>query len=322
MSNEGPLGSIGRVLTSSAPETLSAYRRASRRGCGPPARPALAVKVENTPEAQPLAGLNKADVIFEEVVEGGITRFIAVFHCRSTRTVGPVRSARSTDPKVLIQLSDQPLLAYSGAASQVTHVLEEFGTASLTESSSPAAFTRDEAREIPHNLFANTAKLWKASAEYAKDASAPQSLFSYGDIAKPNRKVSGATISFPLTAAEWRWDSVSRRWVRYLDNAPMTLEDGSALEVDNVVIQQVETTESNVVDVAGYPSPEVSVTGTGKAWLLRDGKVIFGNWSRPKEGDVTTFATRAGEDVLLTPGTTFVELAPTGMFTARVSMQT
>ena len=137
------------MLTSSAPEPcpLTGERLGGDREPRL-VRPSQS-RLKNTPEAQPLAGLNKADVIFEEVVEGGITRFIAVFHCRSTRTVGPVRSARSTDPKVLIQLSDRPLLAYSGAASQVTHVLEEFGTASLTESSSPAAFTRDEAREIP-----------------------------------------------------------------------------------------------------------------------------------------------------------------------------
>jgi hypothetical protein len=99
----------------------------------------------------------------------------------------------------------------------------------------------------------------------------------------------------------------------------MTLEDGDPIVADNIVIQQVKTTESDITDVAGYPSPEVTVTGSGKAWLLRNGKVITGTWERGSEGDVTTFHTKKGDDFHLEPGTTFVELAPTGMFTAPVT---
>jgi predicted XRE-type DNA-binding protein len=99
----------------------------------------------------------------------------------------------------------------------------------------------------------------------------------------------------------------------------MLLEDGDAVETDNVLIQQVKTSESDIVDVVGYPSPEVEVTGTGKAWLLRDGKLVIGTWERGSEGDVTVFHTKKGDEFQLKPGTTFVELAPTGMFTAPVT---
>jgi hypothetical protein len=283
----------------------------------PPDRPALAVKVENTDEAQPLAGLNQADIVYEEVVEGGITRFIAVFNCHTAERVGPVRSARTTDPKILLQFSDHPLLAFSGGAPKVVNGLKKSGVVGMTEGDPAAPFSRDDAREEPHNLFVNTAKLWVAGQKRAKGEPVPRAVFEYGDINKPNKKAVSVTIAFPLHEAEWHWQD--GHWVRYLEGGPMTLEDGDPIVADNIVIQQVKTTESDITDVAGYPSPEVTVTGSGKAWLLRNGKVITGTWERGSEGDVTTFHTKKGEDFRLEPGTTFVELAPTGMFTAPVT---
>lgn len=283
----------------------------------PPNRPALAIKVENTPDAMPLVGLDKADIVYEEVVEGGITRFIVVFNCSSAERVGPVRSARTTDPKILLQFSEHPLLAYSGGAPKVVNLIKDSGVVGMTEGDPAPPFTRDDAREVPHNLFANTNKLWVAGQKRAKAEPAPAAVFSYGDLNKPSKKVASATIEFPLTDVEWRW--AGGRWVRYQNGEEMLLEDGGAIEAANVVIQQVKTTESDIVDVVGYPSPEVEVTGGGKAWLLRDGKLIVGTWERGSEGDITTFQTKKGEEFQLKDGTTFVELAPTGMFTAPVS---
>ncbi len=90
---------------------------------------------------------------------------------------------------------------------------------------------------------------------------------------------------------------------------------GDAIETDNVVIQQVKTSESDIVDVVGYPHPRWK---SPRAWLLRDGKLVIGTWKRGLEGD-TVFHTKKGDEFQLKPGTTFVELAPTGMFTAPVS---
>ena len=283
----------------------------------PPDRPALAVKVENTPDAMPLVGLDRADIVYEEVVEGGITRFIAVYHCSTVERVGPVRSARTTDPKILLQFGAHPLLAYSGGAPKVVNLIKDSGVVGMTEGDPVPPFTRDDAREAPHNLFVDTAKLWVAGEKRAKDEPAPGAVFAYGDINKPNKKATSVMIEFPLTDVEWRWSG--GRWVRSQNGEPMVLDDGSAIETDNVVIQQVKTTESDIVDVVGYPSPEVEVTGKGKAWLLRDGKVVVGTWERASEGDLTVFTTKNGEEFHLKDGTTFVELAPTGMFTAPVS---
>ncbi|MGZ8631081.1 MAG: DUF3048 domain-containing protein [Actinomycetota bacterium] len=298
-------------------ETLQGDKR-------PPARPALAVKVENTPDAQPLVGLNDADIVYEEVVEGGITRFVAVYHCGGATRVGPVRSARTTDPKILQQFNDQPILAFSGGAPKVVNIVKQAGLLAMTEGAPAGAFTRDDARVMPHNLFTNTSKLWAAGKkrDEGRGQDAPRPAFSYGDeVQKPSKKVASATVVFSSTAststAEWRWQQ--GRWVRWLDGAPMALEGGEPIVTDNVVIQQVETAESDITDVTGYPSPEVELIGKGKAWVLRDGRLIVGTWERDSEGDVTVFRTKKGDEIQLSPGTAFVELAPTGMFDATIT---
>ena len=277
---------------------------------GPPDRPVLAVKVENTRDAYPLAGLERADVIYEEPVEGGITRFAALFQCRDAGRVGPVRSARTTDPKILLQLSDQPILAFSGAHPKVTAALEEAGLLQLTETSGNVAYERDDARSAPHNLFVATRPLFNLATKAGVDGSAPPALFRFDeDVPAPSKGRSSATISFSSSnVVEWSWDG--GRWVRQLDGAPMLTEGGVEIAVDNVVIQEVVVTDSDILDVTGFPSPEVELLGEGRAWVLRDGRLVVGRWRRDSLGEVTVFETRAGEEIALAPGTTFVELMP------------
>jgi hypothetical protein len=90
----------------------------------------------------------------------------------------------------------------------------------------------------------------------------------------------------------------------------MLTEGGAEIAVDNVVIQEVVVTDSDILDVAGFPSPEVELLGEGRAWVLRDGRLVVGRWRRDSLGDVTVFETRGGEEIALAPGTTFVELMP------------
>jgi hypothetical protein len=281
-----------------------------RAGEDPPARPALAVKVENTDDAYPLAGLERADVIYEEPVEGGLTRFAALFQCRDAGRVGPVRSARTTDPKILRQLTDQPLLAFSGAHPKVTTALEQAEVVELTETIANAAYERDDGRSSPHNLFASTKALYRAGEQAGVDRSLPQPLFRYDDdVPTPSRRRTSATVSFSGShTAEWSWSG--GRWVRQLDGAPMLAENGATIAVDNVVIQEVVVTMSDILDAAGNPSPEVELLGEGRAWILRDGRLVIGRWHRASLADVTVFETKAGEEIALAPGTTFVELMP------------
>ena len=302
-----PLDIVNAVMGRPDPCPLTGKVRGEE---DPPDRPVLAVKVENTRDAYPLAGLERADVIYEEPVEGGITRFAALFQCRDAGRVGPVRSARTTDPKILLQLSDEPILAFSGAHPKVTAALEDAGVFQLTETSGNVAYERDDARSAPHNLFVATRPLFRLATEAGVDVSAPGALFRYDEeVPTPSRRRSSATITFSSsTVVDWDWDG--GRWVRQLDAAPMLAESGAEIAVDNVVIQEVVVTDSDILDVTGFPSPEVELLGEGRAWILRDGRLIIGRWRRDSLGDVTVFETRAGEEIALAPGTTFVELVP------------
>ncbi len=171
-----------------------------RAGEDPPERPALTVKVENTSDAYPLAGLERADVIYEEPVEGGLTRFAAVFQCRDAGRVGPVRSARTTDPKILLPLGDEPLLAFSGAHPQVTAALESAGVVQLTETSANAAYERDDARSAPHNLFVSTKALYRVAEQTGADTSLPNALFTYDDaVPSPSLRLDGVPARTTLS---------------------------------------------------------------------------------------------------------------------------
>ena len=187
----------------------------------------------------------------------------------------------------------------------------------MDEGSAVKAFTRDDSRVAPHNLFASTKPLWAKGKTLAKGEPIPGQPFAFDDqVPMPSRRIGVATVVFSgLATAEWRWEK--GRWVRYLDGAPMMLEHGDSIAADNVVIQLVKTTEDKIF----APSPDVHLTGKGKAWILRDGRVIVGRWERSAEGDFTEFITKSGEEIALKPGTTFVELAPVGMFDAEISFE-
>lgn len=274
-----------------------------------PERAAFAVKVENTHDAYPLSGLDRADVVYEEPVEGGITRFVAIFQCRDARRVGPVRSARTTDPKILVQLHDEPLLAYSGAAQGVLRAVDAANIRSFTETSANDAFQRDESRLAPHNLYVSVPRLYRAAEAVGADASMPEALFTFDEDVPGGKRRGVATVTFSAaTTVVWEWSG--QEWVRYLDGAPMLLEDEQPIAATNVVIQEVEVGTSGIVDASGAHSPTVDMTGGGRAWVLRDGRLIAGRWTRRGLDDVTVFETRSGERIALAPGRTFVQLVP------------
>ncbi len=275
-----------------------------------PSRPMLAVKVENTDAAYPLAGLDRADVVYEELVEGGLTRFVVLYQCRDAARVGPVRSARTTDPKILVQFAEEPLLAYSGAAAVVNQAVDDAGIVSFTETSATEAFARDDTRAAPHNLYVSTKALYRAARKAAAMSPAPAGVFLFeDDVTMPNRPTAVARVTFSFsTTAEWVWSR--HRWVRHLDGEPMVLENGAPITADNVVIQEVVVTESQIVDAAGAHSPEVDLTGSGRVWILRDGRRIAGRWERASLTEGTAFVTKGGDEIALARGTTFVELVP------------
>lgn len=304
---------LGVGPTATAPPPPCPLTGAQAPGGGVPKRPALAIKVENLPEARPQAGLDKADIVFEEPVEGGITRFIAVFQCKSSTRVGPVRSGRTTDPDVLRQLG-HPLLAYAGGANKVVNAIDKSPLVDMSYTKFPGAFVRDPNRPEPHNLYTSTNKLWAMGKKDSKTWRAPSPLFTYGALPARAQTASSLHIDFSAYSdVYWRWSSKDSAWLRFHGTVPHTLEDGSRVQAKNVVVMQVKVTTSGIVDVAGNPSPDVDVVGSGKAWVLRDGHVVVGTWKRAALSDVTSFTARSGKSIPLARGNTWVELVPTAI---------
>jgi hypothetical protein len=273
-----------------------------------PDRPVLAVKIENLPEARPQAGLDRADIVYEEPVEGGITRFIALFQCDEANQVGPIRSGRTTDPEILVQYGKPPL-AYSGGANQVRKAIDRSGLISISEAEAPQAYTRDPNRVAPHNLFSTTAALWRAAK--SKDG-APDAVFTYADdLAVKSRKAAAVHLGFSsYSDVNWVWSKKQGAWLRSHGTEPHMLVDGSQVQATNIVVQVVDVVPGDIIDPAGNPSPEVDVIGSGKAYVFRGGRMILGRWERAHEGDVTAFVSKSGETIPLAPGTTWVELLP------------
>jgi len=273
-----------------------------------PARPALAIKVENLPDARPQAGLDRADVVYEEPVEGGITRFIVVYQCHDAARVGPVRSGRTTDPKVLVQFG-RPVMGYAGGQAPVVRAIDRAGLIDENYNIAISAYTRDDTRPAPHNLYTSTRSLWKAAMA---TEGAPHPVFSYDpEVAGPSRKA--RTVHLPFSSYSdvyWTWSRREGAWLRSHGTVPHVLEDGTQVRAANVVVMQVQVRTGPIVDAAGNHSPEVELTGSGKAYVFRDGRMIVGRWERARLKDVTTFVTKAGTEIALAPGVTWVELLP------------
>lgn len=280
---------------------------------GIPDQPALAVKVENLPAARPQSGLATADIVYEEPVEGGITRFIAVYQCQDASRIEPVRSARFTDADILVQFG-HPLFGYAGGVPKVTARVKKAGLLDVNYNTSVAAadYHRDPDRVAPHNLFTSTQELY-ASGQKLTTAGPPDPVFVYSTAKVKGPRVTQVHVPFSsYSDVYWKWSSAKKAWLRFHGDVPHVAPDGTQYQATNVVIQVVKITLTDVTDVNGVASPEVVATGTGKAYVLRGGKIVVGTWSRPTLSDVTKFYDSKGKEIPLLPGNTWVELLPEG----------
>jgi hypothetical protein len=283
-----------------------------------PGRPALVVKIDNAPKARPQVGLNQADVVVEELVEGGITRFAAIFHSQDADPVGPVRSARSTDIGVVSPLN-YPLFAYSGANDVFKQYVREAPLVDVGVENQPSKYFREPSRSAPNNLFSSTSALFSLARP---DSPGPPALFAYrpaGERAKGQNKVAVARAAVewtrngrPITTVSYDWDPGNNSWVRIQNNVLHTDAAGRKVAPTNVVFQFVTYHNTGLVDSSGTEVPEADVVGEGDAWILTGGYLIPARWKKSSKMEITKFTDAAGDEVLLHPGSTWIELIPPG----------
>jgi hypothetical protein len=269
-------------------------------------RPALAIKIDNVPGARPQVGINQADVVFEEVVEGELTRLVAVFHSSGSDPVGPIRSVRTSDVLILGNLNS-PLFANSGGNANVMTALRESTLVDVGALATRGPFYRQSGRPAPHNLFSNTSELWASGA--GSSAAAPPMLFDYRRPGNPLPETAtpsaGVSIAFGATTVAYDWDA-TEGWLRTQNRTPHVDGDGVRVAPPNVIVQFVGYRPSR----ADSRSPEAEVVGSGEAWVFTEGHVIEGKWRRDDIEDVTTFEDAEGDPIQLAPGRTWIELAP------------
>ena len=277
-------------------------------------RPALTVKIENHPSARPQAGLDLADVVYEEVVEGGQTRFLAVFHSADADPVGPVRSVRPTDPDILTPL--RGLFAYSGGTRKFIEQLRRAPVTDVGVDTVPGAYHRRRGKAAPHNLYSSTPALY---ARAPASSPPPPKLFPFLAPGQPFTGAGAAPLAHldvapgRRTTAGYDWDGATGSWKRSTDGTPHKAESGAQVAVANVIVQFVNYVASpGDVDPVGAPVTVAQLTGTGDAWVLAGGMVVKGRWSRQAPDAVTTFTDSAGAPLSLVPGRTWVELAQIG----------
>jgi hypothetical protein len=272
-------------------------------------RVALAVKIDNVGFARPQAGIDHADVVVEETVEGGLTRLMAIFQCDSASTVGPIRSARTSDAD-LLRLLHGAVLGYSGSNSHVAATLAgSSGAALISWDHTPGYFHVDPSRPAVHNVMASTDNLRRAGLARNKKLHAPKPIFAYGKPKAAGKPAKHAAITWSSSAsAAWAWNG--HAWLRTQNGSADTLTDGQRVKASNVVIMSIAVANTGLHDVLGNPSPDDVVTGSGKVWVLRDGHVIRGTWSRPPHSDKMVLKDTRGRLLPLTPGNTWVELLP------------
>jgi hypothetical protein len=273
-----------------------------------PIRPALAIKVDNAPAARPQTGLSWADIVYEQPVEGGLTRYIAVFQCQDASSVEPVRSARLTDPDVLAQFGEA-LFGFSGGVPMVLSKVRAAGLVDVGFTQAPGAYHRDPRRRAPHNLVTGTRELYAAAGQSGE---IPGGLFSYSGTPRSGRSAGEVRVPFSSSSnVVWRWSEEDDTYLRFYGQDPDTLSDGTQVSAANVIVQVVRVTLSDIRDANGVASPLAHVVGEGSAHVLTAGVIVSGRWSRPSLDRPTKFVDEDGEEVGLTPGPTWIELVPT-----------
>jgi hypothetical protein len=273
-------------------------------------RPALIVKIDNVPEARPQSGLNQADIVFEEAVEGNVSRLAAVFHSTDSSGVGPVRSVRTTDLE-LLGLFGRVLFASSGGNGGVVPQLHNTDAVDIGDNVSHQGFFRAGGRPAPHNLFSSTLELYRKAPESPPP---PRRVFSY--LRRGERLPAGAIpvggIALRFGGPEisrFTWDAASGTWPRTQSGTPHVDAAGVQVAPENVVVAEVDYDRSGQL---GRSVPHGIVTGRGRVVVLTRGKAIRGTWVRPTLAHPLRLVADSGAEIKLTPGQTFVELPVRG----------
>jgi Protein of unknown function (DUF3048) N-terminal domain/Protein of unknown function (DUF3048) C-terminal domain len=271
--------------------------------------PILAVKIDDTAQAHPQAGLEDADIVYIEQVEGGLTRLAAIFSSVIPPVVGPVRSARISDLEILEQFG-RVAFAYSGAQSKLLPVIAASNVINLgAQRQSPKIYSTDPMRRSPTSMMLQAQDLMAnvAAAELPVAISKPIG-WSFGEKPEIGRAISSVKVSWPANSYDATWSSTENRWLLSQRGVLNLSASGIHLGPTTFLIQLVAITESIYKDKVGGVTPYSQTVGAGRGYVMRDGFAIAANWNRPSGDQGTTWTTVAGDEIKFSPGQIWIAL--------------
>ncbi|WP_051639748.1 DUF3048 domain-containing protein [Cellulomonas sp. URHE0023] len=281
----------------------------------PASRPALAVKIENTPVARPQSGLEQADVVWETIVEFDVSRLVAVFHSQVPAEVGPIRSVRPMDPLILAPMHG--LLAFSGGQPGILTLVAQSGVQMISHDAGAPGMYRTKDRAAPHNVYGTPTVFW-AQAD-ADHQAPPGEQFTIARSADRAAAVVGGapagTLSFQLSPASsptWTWDAASGTWLRSEGATPATSRGGARLSAVNVVSITAAHPPTGYAAQGGTPVPTYELVGSGEGLVATGGKTLPVTWKKDSQDAPMRLFAADGSPADLAPGNTWVELVPAG----------
>lgn len=269
-------------------------------------------KIDNSSAARPHAGLSQTDIVYEELVEGGITRFLAVWHSQLPKQIGPVRSVRPMDPDIASPFGG--ILAYSGGQTRFVKKMRATNVYNATETSEQSKHTMVRVRDrvAPHNLFLLPQKIQSQHLKLPAPALWQQYTTDETKVSTVSGKaVTTITARFPNTKAVWNYDEANQVFARSQDGKKqIDVATKKAETAVNLILIYVDIDRSEPDPIYGNV-PRTVVNGTGKGYYVHAGKLIEIKWSKKDRVSPQVFTDVDGEQITMAAGNTWVELVPT-----------
>ncbi|MFF2275305.1 DUF3048 domain-containing protein [Agromyces sp. NPDC058126] len=271
-----------------------------------PQHPSLAAKIDNHEDARPQIALNRTDLVFEELVEGGLTRYLAVWHSDMPDAIGPVRSIRPMDPDIASPLGG--VIAYSGGQDQFVAMMMATPLVNVVfDLDETGLYSRADERPGPHDVILDATETMARNAKLEP----PPVLFEYGTAdpladpafaAAPTSRI--ALVFSEGRSPSWDWDAGSSSWLRSQEGTADLEAGGARVRATNVVTLEVG------IDWRYGEVPKTVLIGSGEAWVSVGGRTAHGTWSKDAAASPIVLTADDGSPLRLAPGNTWIELLP------------
>lgn len=274
-------------------------------------RRVMAVKVDNHRNARPQSGIEKADAVFELLVEAGLSRFIALFHTSDSQYIGPIRSLRPTDATLVKPLGAP--LQISGGQPWVRSLVAGLGVDFMGEVAQGSTF-RIGSRSAPQNLYGDTVAMRDRADGRGYPDDPPQPMFVFGEPSSPTGIATRITLSWSSgNDVHWEWDG--DRYLRFQGTNPHEWIDsegeGGQIATDTLVVLVARRyTASPPSGQSGSSVPALDTVGNGTALLFYEGGVVEGTWARDAIDQPFALSTMEGDTMVVPPGVLWIAVFP------------